>query len=81
LKSLSDVKYEGTDSVDGKAANVYSYKNVTPKGEYPFTSKIWIRQDKGVPVKIVVDYANGTLKQMTVNYDTETPVTIEPPIK
>ena len=81
LKSLSDVKYDGTDSVDGKTANVYSYKNVTPKGEYPFTSKIWIRQDSGVPVKIVVDYTNGTLKQMTVNYDTETPVTIEPPIK
>ena len=81
LKSLSDVKYEGTDSVDGKSANVYSYKNVTPKGEYPFTSKIWIAQDSGVPMKIVVDYTNGTLKQMRVNYDTETPVTIEPPIK
>jgi len=81
LKTLSDVKYEGSDSVDGKPASLYTYKNVTPKGQYPFSSKIWIGQETGLPIKIVVDYTNGTLKQMTVNYDTETPVTIEPPIK
>src|SRR4051812_15828387 len=79
LKTLSDVKYEGSDSVDGKSANVYTYKNVTPKGQYPFSSKIWIGQDTGLPMKIVVDYTNGVLKQMTVNYDSETPVTIEEP--
>jgi negative regulator of sigma E activity len=81
LKTLSDVKYEGEDKVDGKPAYAYTYKNVTPKGQYPFSSKIWIGQDTGVPMKIVVDYTNGVLKQMTVNYDTESPVTIEPPIK
>jgi outer membrane lipoprotein-sorting protein len=81
LKTLSDVKFEGSDTVDGKSALVYTYKNVTPQGSYPFNSKIWIDKDSRLPIKIVVDYPSGPLKQMTVNYDTETPVTIEPPIK
>jgi hypothetical protein len=80
LKTLTDVTAEGEDSVDGKPALVYGYKNVTPQGNYPFTSKIWISQDTGVPMKIYVEYTNGTLKNMTVNYDTETKVAIEPPV-
>lgn len=80
LKSLSDVKFAGDETVDGIAALVYTYKNATPKGDYPFTSKIWIRKDTGLPMKIEVDYENETLKQMKVVYDTETPVSIEPPI-
>lgn len=81
LKTLTDVKFEGEDKVDGKPALAYSYKNVTPVGNYPFTSKIWIGHDTGVPMKIYVEYTNGTLKNMTVNYDTESKVTIEPPAK
>ena len=80
MKTLDDVKYAGEDTADGKPARVYTYKNVTPKGGYPFSAKIWIGKDKGLPIKIVVDYTNGTLKQMTVNYDTESPVAIEAPI-
>jgi hypothetical protein len=81
LKTLSDVKFEGDDSVDGKPALLYSYKNVTPVGNYPFSSKIWVGKETGLPIKIFVEYTNGMLKNMTVNYDTESPVTIEPPIK
>ena len=80
LKKLKDVTFEGEDSVDGKPALVYAYTNVTPVGNYPFTSKIWVSQDTGVPMKIYVEYTNGSLKNMTVNYDTESKVTIEPPI-
>lgn len=80
LKSLTDVTFEGEDSVDGKPALAYGYKNVTPVGANPFTSKIWISQDTGAPLKIYVEYSNGTLNNMTVNYDTETKVTIEPPV-
>ena len=80
LKTLTDVKFESEDSLDGKPALVYSYKNQTIVGRYPFTSKIWIGKDTGIPMKIFVEYSNGMLKNMTVNYDTETPVTIEAPI-
>lgn len=31
-------------------------------------------------MKIYATYDNGVLKNMTVNYDTETPVKIEPPL-
>ena len=79
LKTLSDVKYEGEDSANGKACLVYTYKNQTPVGGYPFSCKMWVAKDSGVPAKIVADYSNGVLKQMTVNYDTESPVTIEAP--
>ncbi len=79
LKSLSEVKSEGEDTVDGKTAYVYTFKNVTPKGDFPFSSKMWVAADTGLPLKIVTDYTNGTLKQMTVRYDTTSPVTIEPP--
>jgi hypothetical protein len=40
-----------------------------------------VGEDTGVPLKIYVEYDNGTLKNMTVNYDTETKVTIDPPVK
>jgi hypothetical protein len=82
LKTLTDVKYEGDDSVNGRSASLYSYKNVTPVGAHPFTSKIWISNDTGVPMKIHVEYPNNpALKYMDVVYDTEAKVTIEPPIK
>lgn len=81
LKTLSDVKFDGDDTVDGKPALEYSYKNVTPVGNYPFTSKIWVSKSTGLPMKIYVEYSNGMLKNMTVTYDTESPVTIEAPIK
>lgn len=80
LKTLTDVKFEGEETVDGKPALAYSYENVTPAGNYPFTSKIWIGQDTGLPMKIYVEYTNGTLKNMTVNYDVESKVTIERPV-
>lgn len=79
LKSLNDVKFIGEDSVDGKPAYLYSYRNVTVKGDYPFTSKIWVGRSSGLPMKVEVEYENGTLKQMTIIYDTDTPVTIEAP--
>lgn len=79
LKSLSDVKFEGEETIDGKPAMVYSYKNVTPKGGFPFTSRTYVNKQTGLPMRIKVDYENGTLKTMTIDYDTETPVTIEAP--
>lgn len=80
LKTLDDVKFEGDDTVDGQSASVYTYKNVTPKGSFPFSAKMWVSKESGLPVKIVADYTNGVLKQMTVIYDTKTPVTIESPM-
>lgn len=81
LKTLSDAKFEGEETLDGESAGVYSYKNVTPVGDYPFTAKMWISLKTGQPMKIFAEYPNGVLKNMTVKYDTESEVTIEPPVK
>jgi len=80
LKSLSETKFEGEDSVEGKPALVYSFKNVTPKGDYGFNCKMWVNSQTGLPMKLYATYDNGVLKNMTVNYDTESKVTIEPPM-
>src|SRR5262249_40506048 len=48
LKTLTDTKYEGTDTIDGKSAAVYSYKNVTPKGGFGFSCKMWVNTQTGV---------------------------------
>ena len=79
LKSLSDAKYEGEETLNGKPALVYSYKNVTPKGDFPFSTKIYLNKSTGVPLRTVTQYSNGMLKEMTVDYDIDTPVTIDPP--
>lgn len=80
LKTLSDVSFDGNDTVDGRSAQVYKYKNVTTVGGYGYGCKMWVSSDKGLPMKLVCDYDNGVLKQMTVTYDLDSPVTIEPPV-
>lgn len=42
LKTLTEPKFEGEETVDGKPAYVYSFKNKTPKGEYGFSCKMWV---------------------------------------
>lgn len=81
LKSLSDAKFEGEQTVDGKPALVYSYKIVTLVGNFPVTAKMWIAKNSGLPMKSYFEYSSGVLKNMMVTFDTESPVTIEPPIK
>ena len=82
VKRLSDVKYEGADTVNGKAANKYSYEDPgKPESSVaPFTSTIWVNKATGLPIKIEVGYKSGKLKSATITYDTDTPVKIEKPI-
>lgn len=81
LESLRDVNYIGEETVDGERAYVYSYRNEAKKEEapYPFTSKIWVRASDGLPARIQVDYEGGQLKTMSIVYDYEKKVSIEPP--
>jgi outer membrane lipoprotein-sorting protein len=82
LESLKDVKYEGSDTLDGRSMNLYSYQNsqVNSNSPSPFTSKIWVGADDGLPHKIEVTYEQGELKSMTIVYDFNTPINIEPPV-
>ncbi len=80
LKNLADVKYDGEDTANGKAALVYSYSGKTPNDGKQYDSKIWVSKAEGLPIKIEVKYSGDTIKEMTTNYDTDTPVTIEAPV-
>jgi hypothetical protein len=42
---------------------------------------MWVGKSSGLLMKLYAEYSNGMLKNMTINYDTESPVTIEAPIK
>jgi len=81
LKTLSDVRFEGEQTVDGKPTLVYSYKLVTLVGNFPVAAKMWVAKNSGLPIKSYVENPSGVLKNTTTTYGTESPVTIEPPIK
>src|SRR5262249_21987550 len=82
LKTLQDVKYDGDDTVDDQAAHVYSYRNsqVNANMPYPFTSKIWVGANDGLPKKIDVTYEGGDLKTMTIIYDYSSNISVDPPV-
>jgi outer membrane lipoprotein-sorting protein len=82
LESLKDVRYEGEGSVDDRPALVYTYRNERSDGAdtYPFTSRIWIVRADGLPHKIEVDYSSGPIRKLTIRYDFEAKVNIDPPM-
>lgn len=82
MKRLSDVKYEGVDTVNGKPADKYSYEDPgKPESSVAaYTSTIWVNKATGLPIKVEVGYKGGKLKSATITYDTDTPVKIEKPI-
>lgn len=81
MKWFSDVKYTGDDTVDGKPAYIYTYQGKGPNNVGENDSKLWIAKSDGLPLKIEAIYKSGNLKSMTIEYDYETPVAIEPPVQ
>ena len=81
LQSISDVKYLGEESVNGMPALVYSYKLMTVVGNFPVNQKLWVSKSSGLPMKCFVEYSNGPIKTLTTTFDTQSPVTIELPVK
>ena len=80
-KWFSDVKFVGEEMTNGKPALVYAYQNQGPGiGVGENESKVWISKQDGLPIKIEATYKSGTTKSMRIEYDFETPVTIEPPV-
>ena len=80
-KWFTDVRYVGEDTADGRPAYVYTYHNKGDKGVGANDSKIWISKADGLPVRIEANYKSGTLRSMTIDYDYDTNISIEPPIK
>jgi outer membrane lipoprotein-sorting protein len=79
-KWFTDVKYVGEENANGKPAHVYTYHNKGAEGVGENDSKIWIAKSNGLPVRIEATYKSGPLKSMTVDYDYEAAISIEPPV-
>ena len=79
-KWLSDVKQVGEETVNGEPAYVYTYHNKGLEGVGENDSKIWVSKAEGLPVRIEAIYKGGTLKSMTIDYDYDANISIEPPI-
>jgi len=80
MKWFRDVKYVGDAQVNGKDVYVYTYSGKID-GMSDYDSRIWVGKTDGMPVKITADYKTGDMKSMSIVYDYDTPVSIEPPIK
>jgi hypothetical protein len=78
-KWFSDVKFVGEEMAEGKPALVYAYHNKGLNGVGENDSKVWISKADGLPIKIEAAYKSGSMKSMKIEYDFETPITIEPP--
>lgn len=81
MKWVTDVKYTGDDTVNGKPAYVYTYRGNGSKDIGEMDSRLWIARSNGLPVKVEATYKSGGLKSMTIEYDYDTPVSIEPPVQ
>ena len=79
--TITDAKYEGEDTVNGKAVYVYSYKLTTVVSNFPVSHRIWVDKTTGVPIKAVAEYNpnDSQEKSLTTTFDIETPVTIDVP--
>jgi outer membrane lipoprotein-sorting protein len=80
-KWFTDVKYVGEDTANGMPAYVYTYHNKGAEGVGENDSKIWIGKSNGLPVRIEANYKKGTLRSMTIDYDYDADISIEPPVK
>lgn len=80
LKAFKEIKFEGDDTVDGRSAYRYSYIGEVPGSGGGYDSRIWISRSSGLPLKVDAEYRESDLKSMSITYDYDTPVTIEPPI-
>ena len=78
-KWISDARMVGEEKVNGTPTYVYTYFNKGAEGVGANDSKIWVAISSGLPLRIEANYKGGTLKSMTIDYDYDANISIEPP--
>jgi hypothetical protein len=83
MKAIKDVQMVGKEMVNGKETTAYVYKISGDKNMGETTTKAWIGNDTGLPVKIEVESKIGkTTQKLTTNYIYDKQIKIEaPPIE
>jgi len=79
MKDVSNVKYAGDETLNGRPAYLYTYNGRAPRVGAENDSKLWIAKTTGLPLKLESVYKTGIIGTTTIEYDFETPVTIELP--
>ena len=69
-KTISDVRVDGPDVLDGEPVMVYQYQQAIYAGEQVAAhsaSKLWIRVADGLPLKLESEIDTGTAKSTLTN--------------
>ncbi|MBN1189119.1 MAG: outer membrane lipoprotein carrier protein LolA [Dehalococcoidales bacterium] len=61
----ADLVYEGTEVLDGKTCSVVEYSQITAQGK--MTGKVWIWQEKGVPLRMETGISGAAQQGMNMN--------------
>jgi type II secretory pathway component PulJ len=80
---LSNVKYFGSEQVNGISASVYTYTNSVDLNGQKMTAdaKVWVSQANNLPVKMeVTGEVSGEKTLSTITYDYASKVSIEAPM-
>ena len=80
MKAIKEVKKSATEKLNGKDATVYTYSIEPNEQTVENSTRVWIANDSGLPLKIVVETENAGKKQkVTTIYDYTKEVKIEAP--
>lgn len=74
---LSDAKYLGEETVNGRATHVYTAFAKGINGAGANDSKFWIAKSDGLPVRMEAVYRAGPLRSLTIDYDYDSKISIE----
>ncbi len=80
MKTIREVTKTGTEKIGDKDATIYEY-TVEPGPEtFKRTTRVWIANDSGLPLKIIIETENAGQKQkQTTVYDYDKKINIEAP--
>ena len=80
MKAIKEINKSATEKLNGKDATVYTYSIEPDEKTVENLTKVWIANDSGLPLKIVVETENAGQKQkVTTVYDYTKQVKIEAP--
>lgn len=79
MNAIKEVKKTGTEKIGGKDATIYEYA-ITGDRMPQNSTKVWIANDSGLPLRTVVETAQTDATQrVTTDYNYDKPVKIEAP--
>ena len=67
MKAIKEVKKSATEKLNGKDATVYTYSIEPNEQTVENSTRVWIANDSGLPLQIIVETENAGQKQKVTN--------------